>query len=105
MNVRISAHAKKIESGTDGQITAMSRVLNALDAAGMQMTVSELNVADPDNIYLISQSGIQILLGDDENLDAKLAWTQAVVDRLTAEGVMHGVVDVSSGNNAVYSAA
>lgn len=103
MDVRVSAHAKIIESGTDGQLTAMKRVLTELYDTHTQTMISELNIADPDNIYLISQSGIQILLGDDERLDEKLAWTQAVIDSLTTEGVMSGVVDVSSGSNAVFS--
>ncbi len=103
MDVRVSVQGKTIESGTKGQIEVMRNVLSAIYAADFQQSVSELNVSDLDNLYLISDSGIQILIGDDEMLDAKLAWTQAVLEVLTSEGVMNGVVDVSSGNNAVYS--
>ncbi len=103
MDVRVSVQGKTIESGTKGQIEVMSNVLSAIYASDFQQRVSELNVSDLDNLYLISDSGIQILIGDDEMLDAKLAWTRAVLDVLTIEGIMSGVVDVSSGNNAVYS--
>ena len=43
------------------------------------------------------------MLGNSENLDEKVAWMQAVLRVLSEEGAMKGVVDVSTGNNAVYS--
>lgn len=44
-----------------------------------------------------------MLLGDETNLNDKFAWMRAVMDRLKQDGVMSGVLDLSSGKNAVYA--
>lgn len=103
MDARLSPNGKTVESGTEGQVEVMINVLSAIYDAQMQTIVSEANIEDMNNIYLMSVSGIQVMIGDDEDLPVKLAWMRAVIDQMTAEGVMSGIVDVSSGVNAVYS--
>ncbi len=103
MDARIDPHGKTIESGTEGQLQVMINVIDAIYEAGIQTEISEVNIEDVNSIYLISGSGIQVRIGDDENLDVKLRWMRAVLDALTADGTMSGVVDVSGSNNAVYS--
>lgn len=103
IDVSVGAQSRMIGSGTAGQMAVMQKLLSALQASGVQKLVSELNVADQNNLYLVSESGIQILLGDEERLDEKLLWMKAVLEELTGRGVMSGVLDVSSGKNAVYA--
>lgn len=103
MNVSVAAQGRTIESGTAGQMDVLRRLLADIRAAQVQGLISELNVANPDNLYLVSESGIQVLLGDEEQLTDKLMWMQAVLEELTKRGVMSGVLDVSSGKNAVYA--
>ena len=69
----------------------------------MMSVMSELNLSDRYNIYLVSTSGVQIMLGDEENIPDKLVWAQAVLEKLTQEGVRRGILDVSTGRNAVYA--
>lgn len=103
MDVSIGHQGNAIESGVPGQKAAMSAVLQAIHESGMEREISELNVADMDNLYLVSDNGIQVLLGDETNLNDKFAWMRAVMDRLKQDGVMSGVLDLSSGKNAVYA--
>lgn len=103
MDVKIGPQGRTIESGVAGQKNVMEAVLAALRTVGMEKQVSELNVADLDNLYLMSDSGVQVLLGDETQLEDKLVWMRAVLEKLTRNGVMSGVLDVSSGKNAVYS--
>lgn len=103
LDIRLSAQGNKIESGKSGQLKSMNKILLAIDESGTKELVSELNVTDPDNLYLVSETGVQVLLGDDEQLDVKLLWMRAVLEELTKDGIMHGVLDVSSGKNAVYA--
>lgn len=103
MDVSVGAQSKKIESGVSGQTERMCRLLTAIRDAQAQTLVSELNLSDPDNLYLISHSGIQVLLGDENQIENKLVWMQTVLERLTESGKMRGVLDVSSGKNAAYS--
>ncbi len=103
MDVTVSSQGRVLEAENSRQIEDMKRLLEALHRAGAERLVSELNVSDPDRLYLVSQSGIQVMLGNSENLDEKVAWMQAVLRVLSEEGAMKGVVDVSTGNNAIYS--
>ncbi len=103
MNISAGAQARRIESNTPGQTDTACRVLDAIRTAQVQGLVSELNVSDQENLYLVSQSGIQVLLGDDTQLEEKLDWMQAVLQKLTRAGIMRGILDVSSGTNAAFT--
>ena len=65
--------------------------------------VSEINVRDRFNLYMVSNTGVQIILGEKDDLDDKLVLARLVLEKLTEEGVMSGVLDVSTGKNAVYA--
>ena len=41
--------------------------------------ISELNVENPDNMYLIARSGMVVVLGNSENLDNKLVLASAAI--------------------------
>ena len=103
MDVSVSAQGRRIESAKSWQLTAMKNVLAEMDAQGMLAVVSELNVADRYNLYLVSNTGVKIVLGDEENMAAKLVWARTVLEKLTQDGVRRGVLDVSTGKNAVYA--
>ena len=58
---------------------------------------------DRFNLYMVSNTGVQIILGEKDDLDDKLVLARLVLEKLTEEGVMSGVLDVSTGKNAVYA--
>ncbi len=103
MNVVVAPNDRMIGSASGGQMESMKRLLAAIEEAQAEKLISEMNVADSDNLYLVTQSGIQVMLGDGEQLDKKLTWMKAVLEKLTDEGIMRGVIDVTSGKNATYA--
>ena len=103
MNVTISSQGRILEAEASHQIRDMRLLLAAIGDMGAEGMISELNVSDQDNLYLVSQSGIQILLGSSDRIEEKMAWAKAVLSVLTQEGIMRGVLDVSTGTNAVYA--
>ena len=103
MDVSVSAQGRQIESARSWQLKDMREVLSEIDAQNMLSVISELNVADRYNLYLVSNTGVKIVLGDEENMSEKLVWARTVLEKLTEEGVMRGVLDVSTGKNAVYA--
>lgn len=103
MNVSVNVRGDSVESHTSGQLMVMKQLLEAIGNSPARRLISELNIADLDNLYLVSTSGIQVLLGTEEMIEDKLVWMQAVLEKLTGGGVMRGVIDVSSGKNAVYA--
>lgn len=103
INASVNSQSTHIESEMIGQTALMKKMLNAIREEQVNGLISELNVSNPDNIYLISETGIQVLIGDEERLPEKFVWMRAVLEELTNKGVMRGVLDVSSGKNAVYA--
>ena len=103
MNVSLSAQGRSIKSTKSGELEAMKLILAGLDAQGMTGLVSEINVRDRFNLYMVSNTGVQIILGEKDDLDDKLVLARLVLEKLTEEGVMSGVLDVSTGKNAVYA--
>ena len=85
------------------KLTVMKSVIRALRELSLVESVSELNLKDLDNIYLVSRTGVMVILGDSENLPDKLVWMQACLQQLTGQGISRGVLDVSTGKNAVYA--
>lgn len=103
MDAYVDRQGKHVESSVSGRRTIMNQVIGALREKSMLSLASELNVANLDEVYLVSVSGVQVILGDTENLPDKLEWMRAVLAELTRKGVMRGVLDVSTGKNAVYA--
>ena len=66
--------------------------------------VSELNVENPDNMYLIARSGMVVVLGNSENLGNKLVLASAAISDLQARGVTQGQINVRSGKYADFRA-
>lgn len=94
---------RKLRSDVPLQVESMLKVLAAIDAQGMTGRVSELNVADLDNMYVMEQGGMMVKIGDETMLKEKLLWMQSVLDQqLYPQGTNTGTLDVSSGSSAVY---
>lgn len=103
MDAYVDRQGKHVESSVSGRRTVMKQVIEALQQKDLLSLVSELNVANQDALYLVSVSGIQVVLGDAQDLPQKLEWMRTVLAELTRKGVMRGVLDVSTGKNAVYA--
>lgn len=103
MSVSVSGARERIEALLPGQFERMQAVLSALANQLLEQQISELNVGDLKNTYLVSKTGVQIILGDGERIAQKMTWAQAVLSDLTAQGITSGVLDVSTGENAVYA--
>ena len=95
-----SCHIK----GSRQVVNALQKLIAEIREDPIRELASELNIADPDNLYLVAHTGMQILLGDEERLPEKFVWARAVHEELQKKGVTRGVLDVSSGKNAVYAA-
>lgn len=63
---------EKIPVRDSKQLESMERVLTMLDSVGMLGRISQLDVKNLDNLYLMTTDGAQIVLGDDGSLQTKL---------------------------------
>lgn len=90
--------------GADSRrINAMCAVLAAIDKTGSGEYISELNVDKVDSLYLFSRTGIQVMLGDCDDLESKLVWAKYALIDLESRGQTSGKLDVTGGKQADYS--
>ena len=78
------------------QLSAVENILYELETKGMLNEISELNVSDLDNLYLVSMDGFSIRLGAREQIGAKLISFSAVHKELLLQGYTGGTIDVSA---------
>ena len=87
------------------QVESLLKVLSAVQAQSLAGRISELNVADLDNMYMMEKGGMMVKIGDESLMKEKLVWMQSVLDQqLYPQGTNTGILDVSSGSSAVYVA-
>ena len=93
----------KLPVRDNGQLESMRRVLTMLDSVGMLGRISQLDVKNLDNLYLMTTDGAQIVLGDDGSLQTKLLIAREVLAVREPLGTVRGAkIDVSSGREAHY---
>ncbi len=93
----------KLPVRDNGQLESMRCVLTMLDSVGMLGRISQLDVKNLDNLYLMTTDGAKIVLGDDGSLQTKLLIAREVLAVREPLGTVRGAkIDVSSGREAHY---
>ena len=93
----------KLPVRDNGQLESMRRVLTMLDSVGMLGRISQLDVKNLDNLYLMTTDGAKIVLGDDGSLQTKLLIAREVLAVREPLGTVRGAkIDISSGSEAHY---
>lgn len=101
-NSRITV-GEKLTVHDRGQLEAMERVLDELDATNLLSRASELNVKNIENMYILTSDGAKVVLGDTSSLRTKLLIAREVLSlREEAGDLMGAKIDVSNGYNAHY---
>lgn len=85
------------------QLERMEHVLGELNAVGMLSRVSELSIANAQNLYAMTEEGAKIEMGDDRSLRVKLLIAREVIVAREEQGDLMGAkIDVSNGRDAHY---
>jgi len=95
----------EVVSADEDQLADYCAVVQAIVRSGAAGLVSELNLADGQNLWIITRRGIEVRLGDRRSIDDKIAWMKSAVVDLENRGQYGGVLDVSSGTKADYRAS
>ena len=96
MKVSKATVGRVIEPEDPRKLAVYETMIYELETKGMLSGISELNVSDLDNLYLVSVDGYSIRLGSTEQLSAKLISYTAVWEALKGMGKYGGTIDVSS---------
>lgn len=99
------AVGQEVTYGVAGQGDAIIGILDALDLQGVTGEIAEINITSPDNLMLVTEGGLQVILGDDNMLAEKIALLREVLPRIQTLGdVSGGILNISSGESADYRA-
>jgi len=63
---------------------------------------SEINLADPDNLYLVTIEGVTVRAGDAKNMQAKIGAVRTAMSYLRQLGKKGGILDVTKPKEAKY---
>lgn len=92
----------KLTCRNPAQIEAAWALLKELTLQAVSGRVSELNVSDLDNLYLITKEGMKVEVGNAGDMEQKIGMMRSVLDDLAARGIYTGSLDVSNATIADY---
>lgn len=92
-----------VTSSSEAIMDAYLQLLEELSLQGFTGEVSELNLSDPDSLYLITRDGYTAHLGDLTDLRAKIGTVRAVVYKLREMEKSKGMIEATVPGEATYS--
>ncbi|NMA95264.1 MAG: FtsQ-type POTRA domain-containing protein [Clostridiales bacterium] len=104
LNVKGFVKGEKIVPGDGYQFRALLRILEGIYEEGIEDSIYEIHMDDPNDIYIISRDGINIKLGQAINVDDKLKWlTTEEFESLEPNSLSNWVFDISVLGRATFS--
>ena len=90
-------------AGTSDHMKAYRALFEELEKQGYLSQISELNITDPESIYLVTRDGYSAHLGNLDSLRAKIGTIRAVVAKLREMGKTGGMLEASIPAEAIYT--
>lgn len=84
------------------QFACAQKMIDALEEANMLRLVHELNVSDPENLYIMTREDTKVELGTTDSLSIKLAIAQAILRDQADRPLQGAKIDVSSGTDGYF---
>ena len=94
---------RTMAAGTANHMKAYLDIFQELELQGCLSQISELNITDPESIYLVTRDGYSAHLGDLSSLRAKIGTVRAVVAKLRDMGKSGGMLEASMPGEAIYT--
>lgn len=94
---------KVIVTGTVEYLTAYRALFEELEKQGYLSQISELNITNPESIYLVTRDGYSAHLGNLDSLRAKIGTVRAVVAKLREMGKTGGMLEASTPAEVIYT--
>lgn len=104
IDVASADKGKKVTGANDAEMKTMYDLLTALYNNSAMQYVSSANLANNNDIMLLTGEGIQIDMGRATDLDKKAQWIACTVPELRTHGYTSGMLYVTGANSPVFSA-
>lgn len=87
----------------DGKVSgALADILAQVKSSGVTDAILSVDINDADNIIMTLRSGVEVKLGNSDNLKYKVAYLKSVLDELG--DVSGGVINLADTENVTYRA-
>ncbi len=103
MKVRHMEVGEEIQTVSASQMDAYRTVMAEIVLQNCGGTLSELNVSDVDNLYLVTVDGCTVKLGTAEDIRGKLLTVRGVKRYLDENGYAPGALDATQPGYATYT--
>ncbi len=94
---------RQLEVRRERQRAAYCAIISELQLQIYSDQISELNLANTDNLYLVTVDGITVRLGDETNMRAKIGALRTDVAYLRLLGKNTGILDVTTPEDAKFT--
>ncbi len=103
LNVRRSARGQKITLESPSQLQTYTQILVELKAMQGLSLLSELDMSSMDSIYLATNDGFHVRLGNEERIHEKLRAFMITRDAVRGMGYLAGAIDVTKPERPTFS--
>ncbi len=104
ISIKTAELGKQVSTDDTAKIPALAAILDELDNQDDTGMVTQINLADINNILFKTQGGPDVLFGQPGGEAAKINWMVKLLPGLISEGKTDGLLDVSAGTFATYGA-
>lgn len=91
-----------LDGTQDENIHMILNLLSNVQNAGLLQNISEMNLQDSKNIYMITTRGLRVLLGNGDDLTYKLMQLSQILVDLHTKGISYGIIDMRFDSYPVY---
>lgn len=104
LHVKSFAKGEQMIAGDNYQFRALLRVLDGIYSQEIDDIVSEIQIEDPNDIYILSSGHIRIKLGQAIDVDNKLKWLKTdEFKELEPDLLSEWIFDISVPGKAIFS--
>lgn len=93
---------QKLSLRSATQLEAYQIIIDELEMQLYADQVSEINLSDAENIYLITREGVTVRLGDSSQMESKIGSVRTAMAYLRQLGSFSGVLDVTHPQNPTF---
>lgn len=93
---------QKLSLRSATQLEAYQIIIDELEMQLYADQVSEINLSDAENIYLITREGVTVRLGDSSQMESKIGSVRTAMAYLRQLGSFSGVLDVTHPKNPTF---
>ncbi|MBR4540400.1 MAG: FtsQ-type POTRA domain-containing protein [Clostridia bacterium] len=94
---------RMMTAGSAEHMQAYRALFEELEQQGFLSQISELNISDPESIYLVTRDGYSAHLGGIDSLRAKIGTVRAVIAKLREMGKTGGMLEANIPGEAIYT--